>query len=104
MFTFERSSKQVNGKDEERLVSNFRLEVSLNNPYTPMIIGEARTKTVQQIWRGNDSTRISFDLTMDNYSISQIEKIRNGSNLCLHFLFLFQASAVGQSSKDKDIL
>ncbi len=98
-FTFERSSKPVNNESQDNLVSNLTLEVSLKqNPDSAMIIGDAKSKTLQQIWKGNDSSDLSFDLTTDNYSLSQIEKIRNGSDLCLSFLFKFRAFVVNQPS------
>jgi hypothetical protein len=64
-----------------------------------MVIGEAKTKTLQQSWKGNDSSHISFDLSLDSYSLSKIEKLRNGADLHLGFLFLFQASPAAQPSK-----
>jgi hypothetical protein len=56
-FTFERSSKPIKNESQDNVVSNLTLEVSLKqNPHFPMIIGKAKSKTLLQIWKGDDSS------------------------------------------------
>ena len=62
--------------------------------YVRKIIGQAKSKTLQQEWKANDYSDLTFLLKLDNYSLLQIEKIRNGSDLQLIFDMKFQAWGV----------
>ena len=62
-----------------------------------MTIGYAKSASLQQTWRTKppeDGSDLIFDLAFDNYTLSQIEKIRRGNNLPLSIRLSFQAFPV----------
>lgn len=99
-FTFERSSKPIDTQSpQDNLITYATLEVSLKedaDSYSVNVIGEAKSRTLQQEWKSNDYTHMTFALNLGNYSLSRIEKIRNGSDLYLSFNLRFQAYIVRQ--------
>src|ERR1700756_3287734 len=58
-----------------------------------MIIGNASSPTLQERWKTEapeHKSSLNFFLTIDNYVLSQIEKIRQGNSLSLEFLLQFR--------------
>jgi hypothetical protein len=60
------------------------------------VIGHTKCQILQQIWKIDDDSHLTFDLTLDHYTLSQIEKIRKSGDLNLNFNIRFQAFVVGK--------
>jgi hypothetical protein len=63
------------------------------------VIGQARSRKLQEIWKPNSESHPEFDLTLDHYTLQEIEKIRGNGDLNLVALLTFQAYPVGQPSQ-----
>lgn len=97
---FERSSRRKKDEDPtSNTVYNLDLQISIKkNEYNMLVIGNARSESLQQTWKTDPpehKSSLTFRLTMDNYALSQIEKIRRGNNLSLEFYLQFQAFIEG---------
>ena len=56
------------------------------------------SESLQQTWKTEhpeDNSSLIFCLTVDNYTLSQIEKIRRGNNLSMELYLQFQAFVEG---------
>jgi hypothetical protein len=102
-FSFIRSSRTKSGEQQEaNLVTNIGMKVFIWDATQSdlTIIGYAKCQTIQQTWRIEDEgSHLTFDLTLDHYTLSQIEKIRKSSDLNLNFNIRFQAFVVGKEFK-----
>lgn len=97
---FERSSRaKKDEKAEANTVYNLDLQISIKkDEHCMMIIGNARSASLQQTWKTEhpeDNSSLIFCLTVDNYTLSQIEKIRRGNNLSMELYLQFQAFVEG---------
>jgi hypothetical protein len=86
-------------KKETNLVTNIGMTVSIRDATKSdlTIIGHAKCQTLQQTWRIEDEgSHLTFDLTLDHYTLSQIEKIRKSGDLNLNLEIRLQAFVVGK--------
>jgi hypothetical protein len=56
-------------------------------------------RDLQQTWKSNDASHLEFDLTLDHYTLYEIEKVRGNGDLNLVALLTFQAYPVNEPSK-----
>ena len=102
-FSFLRSSRTKSGEQQEaNLVTNIDMKVSIRDATQSdlTIIGYAKCQTIQPTWRIEDEgSHLTFDLTLDHYTLAQIEKIRKSGDLNLNFNIRFQAFVVGKDFK-----
>ncbi len=99
-LVFERSSRRKEDEDPApNTVCNLDLQISIKKDnYSMLVIGNARSETLQQVWKidpPEHKSSLTFRLMMDNYTLSQIEKIRRGDNLSLEFYLQFQSFVEG---------
>jgi hypothetical protein len=92
----ERSSRQKEGEDpKDNIVVNQSMQVSIKKGvYSSIVIGNAKSEHLQQKWGikpPENKSSLVFYLTVDNYTLSQIEKIRGEGDLYLSLLLQFQA-------------
>jgi hypothetical protein len=77
-FSFLRSSRTKSGEQQEaNLVTNIDMKVYIRNAAQSdlTIIGYAKCQTIQQTCRIEDEgSHLTFDLTLDHYTLSQIER------------------------------
>jgi hypothetical protein len=92
------STRVVDQSEQDYVITNLNLQLSLKkDEQSIMTIGYAKSASLQQTWRTkppeNESDLI-FEMTFDNYTLSQIEKIRKGNNLPLFIRLSFQSFPV----------
>jgi hypothetical protein len=103
-FDFMRSSRVKQGeKEQDNLVMNISMKVSIKDAAGSNItIGCARSHSLQQTWSINQDSTLTFYLTLDYYTLYQLERIREGNNLSLNFNIRFQAFVVGRHFEGND--
>jgi hypothetical protein len=96
----ERSSRRKKDETPEaNTVCNLELQISIKrDEYCLTVIGNARSESLQQTWKTDPpehKSSLTFRLMLDNYTLSQIERIRHGNSLSLEFYLQFQAFVEG---------
>ncbi|MFZ0514438.1 MAG: hypothetical protein WAM14_22730 [Candidatus Nitrosopolaris sp.] len=97
---FERSSGRiVNQPEQDYIITNLNIQASIKKDDSSIVtIGHTKSISLQQTWSTKPPSNTSdliFDLAFDNYTLSQIEKIRRGGKLSLYIRLSFQAFPVG---------
>jgi len=100
-LTFYRSSRpREHENPQDVMITNLNMQVLVKqNDYDTKVIGQAKSRGLQQTWKSNSESRPEFDLTLDHYTLYEIEKIRGNGDLNLLAKLTFQGYPVGQPSK-----
>jgi len=95
--TKERKDIQSN----EIIMYSMIMEVSLNNN---SIIGYAKPSILHKQLGKNDDTNIEFNITMDHYLLSQIEKLRQYGNLYIKLTVRFLAYPINEPERMEECI
>src|SRR5918996_333923 len=70
-LTFYRSSKPAKYENpQDVMITNLNMQVLVKrNDYDTKVIGQARSRKLQQIWKSNSESHPEFDLTLDHYTL-----------------------------------
>jgi hypothetical protein len=97
-LTLRRTSRRIETEPErDYVITNLNLQLSIKDEHSNMTIGCAKSASLQETWPikpPEDVSDLIFELTFDNYTLSQIEKIRKGNNLPLFIRLTFLAFPV----------